>query len=227
MAKKKVKKKKVEIVPGKLTLAKNGNASADNYMPTVLEAALENEKWFVDAKGELNYSGVDMQAEFYHEHIKITIDANWYVGPSYETCIIKMQEPSVGDQYTSNNIKGIVKRIKAEYDKGVVSANRTAEIQKESDARHERQDNYIKRLIADFDGKLTEEYSDYTAQNCEGGRFTMGFHRDDYKHELDDKDVMFEIGEISGTFTLDEIKILQKLVCGNPRAIAERLLKNN
>jgi len=96
-------------------------------------------------------------------------------------------------------------------------------IEKENEKKQEAKLKIIKKkLCKNLDVSITnEKYNQSIFAYREDNDYHLNFHLSDLDN--DNTDELFEINEIGGEYTENEIKKIIEIVGGNPRAIAERL----
>lgn len=101
----------------------------------------------------------------------------------------------------------------------------------EAEKRDEIREQYKKSLISDIDMniKLSEGYTYRGSYEYGDRNYALRFQVVDIDKHIENKNEddpqLFSIRDITGNYTMEEIQQIIKIVGGNPRAIAARLLK--
>jgi len=228
----KTKKKRTKLV------WYDNTSNWDKFPLVVLAKELEKQDWFRSkgitctffrkydyntAKKLFETQSVTPQSLLLIQQYKTTevwVDVEWIFQET--RCSIERYKPRGSKKTKSRYIEGAFERIKETFEEAVPIAETIISAEQEREQRKIEAEEFYKNLCEELGVELKTSYqNEYQYQ--QGKHFAISFERNKKTDKNGKITNTFDIGTILGTFDIEEIKQLIKIVGGSPRAIASRL----
>jgi len=219
------------------------NSDWDNFPLVILTKALEKEEWFIKNKCEIEFfrsvprkwkkislkeaeeqykkdKNVYMATIFIcqkYRSKKLEVRVDWI--PTEARCSIRAPFPAKTTK--SRYVEGVIERVSRALDICRLRADNQIAAEEKAELEELKQKEYYKYLCEKIGVDLDPYPVSYTYTYRQGSLYSLRFHKS-YNRRDNSKEI-FEISNIRGTFTVDEIKQIIKFVGGCPSAVASHL----